>query len=313
MKAIQFDAYGGPEVLHLAEVAPPEPGPGEIRVAVRAAGVNGIDGKIRSGFLKDFMPVTFPSGTGLDAAGVVERVGDEVEGVAPGDRVFGNGRSTLAELAVLTSWALMPDGLSFEQAAGYPLPAETAMRILRLSGVQPGETLLVNGASGGVGSAAVQIARHRGITVIGAASEANHDYLRSLGAIPITYGEGLGDRVRQVAASGVDAALDIGGPGAVIELIKHTGAPARVVSLVDFTAEALGAKVSHTAEDFTGALAEVADLVRRHEFAIPVASSFPLAEAGAAQAASNAGHVAGRIVVTVPLWTSRSSAVASAA
>jgi len=300
MKAIQFDEYGGPEVLHLADVEPPQPGPGEIRIAVRAAGVNGIDGKLRAGFLKEVMPVTFPSGTGMDAAGVVERLGDGVSGVAVGDRVFGNGGDTVAESAVLTSWALMPGGLSFDQAAGYPLPAETAIRMLRLAAVQPGETLLVSGASGGVGSAAVQIARAGGVTVIGTACEPNQDYLRSLGAIPVTYGTGLAGRVRQVAPGPVDAALDIGGSGAVPELIEITGDPSRVVSIADFGAAALGAKITTAAEDFPGALAEVTGLIRRREFAIPVSRFFPLVDAGAAQASCALGHVAGRIVVTVP-------------
>lgn len=300
MKAIQFAEYGGPEVLHLADVEAPRPGPGEIRIAVRAAGVNGIDGKIRAGYLKDVMPVTFPSGTGLDAAGEVEAVGDGVTGVAVGDRVFGNGRDTLAESAILTSWAPMPDELSFSQAAGYPLPAETALRVLRLAGARPGETLLVSGASGGVGSAVVQIARYRGLTVIGTASPANQDYLRSLGAIPVTYGASLVARVRQAAPGPVNAAVDIAGSGVLPELIELTGDPARVVSIADFSAGQLGAQATFAADDFPGALAEVAGLIRAGAFAIPVARSFPLIDAAAAQDSCALGHVAGRIVVTVP-------------
>ncbi len=163
-------------------------------------GANSADGKIRAGYYRDSMPVGFPSGTGVDAAGTVDQVGAGVEGVVVGDRVFGNGRSTWAERAVLTSWAAMPGGLDFDQAAGYPLPAETAIRVLGLAQVKPGETLLVNGASGGVGSAVTQSARHRGITVIGIAGRTNlHGTLRRFGAIPVAYGDGLVDRVSQAA------------------------------------------------------------------------------------------------------------------
>jgi len=299
VKAVRFDEYGGPEVLYLADVEPPATGPGEIRIAVHAAGVNPADGNIRAGYYKDFLPLSFPSGTGVDAAGIVDEVGTGVAGVAVGDRVFGNGRSTWAEQAVLTSWAKMPDGLSFDQAAGYPLPAETALRILRLAQVRPGETLLVNGASGGVGSAVLQIARHRGITVVGIASEPNHEYVRRLGAIPAAYGDGLVDRVRQAAPGAIDAALDVAGSGVLRELIELTGDASRVVSIADFGAEALGAKLSARNEDFPAALNEVADLIRQRKFTTRVARSFPLAAAREAQESSALGHVAGRIVVTV--------------
>jgi len=299
VKAVRFDEYGGPEVLYVADVEPPAAGPGEIRIAVRAAGVNGVDCKIRSGYLKEFMPVSFPSATGVDAAGVVDQVGAGVEGVAVGDRVFGNGRGTWAEQAILTSWAKMPDWLGFDQAAGYPLPAETALRILRLARVKPGETLLVNGASGGVGSAVMQIARHRGVAVIGIASEPHHEYLRRFGAVPATYGDGLVDRVRRVSQGTIDAALDIAGSGVLPELIELTGDASRVVTIVDFGAEALGAKASWAAEDFPADLAEVADLIRQRKFATPVARSFQLADAAMAQEACALGHVAGRMVVTV--------------
>jgi NADPH:quinone reductase-like Zn-dependent oxidoreductase len=299
VKAIRFDEYGGPEVLYVADVEPPTAGPGEVRIAVHAAGANPGDGKIRAGYFKDFVPVNFPSGTGVDAAGIVDQVGAGVEGVVVGDRVFGNGRSTWAEQAILTTWAKMPGGLNFDQAAGYPLPAETAIRILSLAQVKPGETLLVNGASGGVGSAVTQIARHRGITVIGIASEPNHGYVRQFGAIPAAYGDGLVDRVSQAAPGAIDAALDIAGSGVLGELIELTGDASRVVSINDFGAEALGATLSVAIGDFPAALGEVADLIRQGKFAIPVARSFPLAAAGEAQESSALGHVAGRTVVTV--------------
>jgi NADPH:quinone reductase-like Zn-dependent oxidoreductase len=300
MKAVQFAAYGEPEVLDVVDVEEPHAGPGQIRIAVRAAGINGIDWKIRAGYMKDFMKLPLPAGTGKDAAGVVDEVGDGVEGVAVGDAVFGSGSNTLAEVAVLDHWALKPDGLSFEEAAGYPIPAETAMRILRQVGVEEGQTLLISGASGGVGSAVVQVARARGITVIGTAGAKNQDYLRSIGATPATYGDGLVERVRALAPDGVDAALDIAGSGVIPDLIELTGDPAKVLSIADFDAPKVGAQVSSTSENQSAAYAAAARLHSEGKFRLPVDRAFPLAQAAEAHAASQAGHAAGRTVVTVP-------------
>lgn len=299
MKAVQFGEYGGPEVLGLVEVDEPHAGAGQVRIAVRAAGVNGLDWKIRAGYLSEQMPIPLPAGTGLDASGVVDEVGDGVSGVAVGDAVFGAGSATFAEYAVLANWALKPEGLSFEEAAGYPVPVETSIRILDHLGVQAGETLLVSGASGGVGSATVQIARDRGITVIGTASERNHDYLLSLGAIPTTYGDGLVDRVRALAPDGIDAALDIAGSGVIPELIELTGDPSKVLSIADFSAPSLGAQISTGGSGAAAAFAEAARLFSADKLSIPVEKTFPLEQAAQAQAESAAGHAAGRIVVTI--------------
>lgn len=299
MKAVQFATYGEPEVLRLVDVDPPHAGPGQIRIAVRAAGVNGIDWKIRAGYMSEQRELTAPAGTGIDASGVVDEVGPDVEGVAVGDAVFGSGGATYAEQAVLSHWAAKPAGLSFEEAAGYPIPAETAIRILREVGVEPGQTLLVSGAAGGVGSATVQIARERGITVIGTASERNQDYLRSLGAVATTYGDGLAGRVRAIAPDGVDAALDIAGSGVIPELIELAGEPAKVLSIADFTAPDHGALVSFSSTDQAAAFAEAARLFEKGVFRLPVAGTYSLADAAGAQTASAAGHVAGRIVITV--------------
>jgi NADPH:quinone reductase-like Zn-dependent oxidoreductase len=299
MKAVQFAEYGGPEVLQLVEVAEPHAGTGEVRIAVRAAGVNGIDWKIRAGYMRAQRPLPLPAGTGMDAAGVVDEVGDGVRDVAVGDAVFGAGIATFAEFAVLTSWAIKPAGLSFEEAAGYPIPVETAMRILSQVGVQPGETLLVSGAAGGVGSAVLQIARQRGITVIGTASTRNQDYLRSLGALPTTYGDGLVERVRALAPGGVDAALDIAGSGIIPELIALTGDPAKVLSIGDFSAPQYGAQISTGPTNAAAAFTEAARMFTAGVFRIPVERTFPLAAAAEAQATSAAGHVAGKLVVTV--------------
>jgi len=270
-----------------------------VRIAVRAAGVNAIDWKIRAGYMGGGTPLSQPAGTGIDAAGTVDEVGDGVSDVDVGDEVFGSGSATFAEYAVLSSWVAKPEGLSFEEAAGYPIPVETAIRILDQVGVGSGETLLVSGAAGGVGSAVVQFARERGISVIGTASERNQDYLGSLGAVPTTYGPGLIERVRALAPDGVDAALDIAGSGVIPDLIKLTGEPSKVLSIADFSAPEHGAKVSTTSTNSAGAMAEAARLFSKGAFGMPVEKSFPLEAAAEAQAASEAGHVAGRIVVTV--------------
>lgn len=297
MKAAQFAEYGGPEVLRLVEVTEPHAGPGQVRIAVRAAGVNGIDWKIRAGFMREIIPLSLPAGTGIDAAGVIDETGEGVTGVAVGDPVFGSGSQTYAEHAVLSSWAALPSGLSFEEAAGFPTPIETAIRIINQVGVKPGQTLLVSGASGGVGSAVVQVARERGIDVIGTAGASNQDYVRSLGAVPTTYGDGLVGRVRAIAP--VDAALDLAGSGVIPQLIELTGDPARVLSIADFSAPSLGAQVSTDTLDMAGALAEAARLFTEGTFHLPVDQAFPLQDAAQAQTVSQAGHVAGRVIITI--------------
>jgi NADPH:quinone reductase-like Zn-dependent oxidoreductase len=299
MKAVRFAEYGGPEVLRLVDVVDPHAGPGQVRIAVRAAGVNAYDWKVRAGFMRDVRRISLPAGIGLDAAGVVDEVGDGVNGVAIGDEVFGQGSATYAEYAVLSHWAVKPAGLSFAEAAGYPSPVETAIRIINQVGVQPGQTLLVSGAAGGVGSAVVQIARQRGISVIGTAGAANQDYLRSLGAVATTYGDGFLGRVRAIAPDGVDAALDISGSGVIGDLIELTGEPSKVLSIADFSAPELGAKVSTGSTNQAGAYAEAARLFSTGDLHIPV-KTFRLTDAARAQAESQAGHVTGRLVITVP-------------
>ncbi|MFD8703384.1 NADP-dependent oxidoreductase [Kitasatospora sp. NPDC059648] len=295
MKKVSFAEFGGPDVLRLVDAEEPHAGPGRIRIAVRAAGVNPVDWRIREGQKLGAHPTVLPSGVGLDAAGVVDEVGEGVEGVEVGDRVFGEGAGTYAQFAVLSAWARMPEGLTFEEAAGYPSVVETALRILREVGVQPGQTLLVSGASGGVGSAVLQIARDRGITVIGTAGAANQDYLRSLGAVPTTYGEGWVDRVRQLGR--VDAALDLAGSGVIRELVELTGDPRKVITIADLGAPELGVRFSGVAGSVPAALAVAADLISRGKLHIPVEKSYTLAEAAAAHVDSRAGHSRGRRVI----------------
>ncbi|WP_328391642.1 NADP-dependent oxidoreductase [Streptomyces sp. NBC_00400] len=297
MKRVSFAEFGGPDVLQLVDVEEPHAGPGRIRIAVRAAGVNPADWRVREGQVLGAHPVELPSGVGLDAAGVVDEVGEGVEGVEVGDHVFGEGAGTYAEFAVLTAWSRMPEGLTFEEAAGYPSVVETALRIIREVGVQSGQTLLVSGASGGVGSAVLQIARDRGITVIGTAGAANQDYLRSLGALATTYGEGWVERVRQLGP--VDAALDLAGSGVIRELVELTGDPQKVISIADLAAPDLGVRFSGVAGSMPEALAEAAGLISRGKLHIPVEKSYTLAEAAAAHIDSHAGHTRGRRVMVV--------------
>ncbi|MEU1877886.1 NADP-dependent oxidoreductase [Streptosporangium sp. NPDC020072] len=297
MRKVSFAVFGGPDVLRLVDAEEPHAGPGKIRVAVRAAGVNPVDWRIREGQFQKARPIELPAGVGLDASGVVDEVGAGVEGVKVGDHVFGEGSSTYAEFAVLSAWAPMPKGLTFEEAAGYPSVVETALRVIDQVGVRPGQTLLVSGASGGVGSAVLQIARDRGITVIGTAGAANQDYLRGLGAVPTTYGEGWVERVRRLGH--VDAALDLAGSGVIRELVELTGDPQKVISIADLGAPEFGVRFSGVAGSVPDALAEAADLISRGKLHIPVEKSYTLAEAAAAHTDSQAGHTRGRRVIVV--------------
>ncbi|MFJ8825313.1 NADP-dependent oxidoreductase [Streptomyces sp. NPDC102467] len=302
MKKVSFAEFGGPDVLHLIDAEEPHAGPGQVRIAVRAAGVNPVDWRIREGQFQKrssaaHPPLELPAGVGLDAAGVVDEVGEGVEGVEVGDHVFGEGSSTYAEFAVVSAWARMPEGLTFEEAAGYPSVVETALRIIREVGVEPGQTLLVSGASGGVGSAVLQIARDRGITVIGTAGAGNLDYLRSLGALATTYGEGWAERVRLLGH--VDAALDLAGSGVIRELVELTGDPLKVISIADLEAPEFGVRFSGVAGSVPHALAEAADLISRGALHIPVEKSYSLDEATAAHIDSQAGHTRGRRVMVV--------------
>ncbi|MFI6861267.1 NADP-dependent oxidoreductase [Streptomyces sp. NPDC050421] len=297
MKKVSFAEFGGPDVLQLIDAEEPHAGPGRIRVAVRAAGVNPVDWRVREGQVLGAHPTELPAGVGLDAAGVVDEVGEGVDGIEIGDHVFGEGSSTYAEFAVLSAWARMPAGLTFEEAAGYPSVVETALRVIDQVGVRPGETLLVSGASGGVGSAVLQIARDRGIAVIGTGGASNQDYLRGLGALATTYGEGWAERVRRLGR--VDAALDLAGSGVIRELVELTGDPRRVVSIADLGAPEFGVRFSGVAGSVPEALAEAARLLSRGKLHIPVEKAYALTEAAAAHADSRAGHTRGRRVVVV--------------
>jgi NADPH:quinone reductase-like Zn-dependent oxidoreductase len=296
MKAVIFDKYGDPDVLHVGDVAEPHPGPGQVRIAVRAASVNPIDWKLRSGALAEVMPIDLPKAIGHDGSGVVDEVGEGAD-AAEGDAVFGFGVGfTTAEYAVLDDFTRKPDGLSFEEAAGFPVAVETAVRSLELLGLEPGQTVLVNGAAGGVGTATVQIARARGARVIGTASERNHDFLRELGAEPTAYGEGMVERVRDLG--GADIAVDTAGAGAIPELVEITGSPDRVITIADYSAPQYGVRVTGGQDGrYAQALAEAAKLSEEGKLSLPVARAFPFAEAAEAHRLSEGGHVRGKLVL----------------
>lgn len=212
MEAIVFEEFGGPEVLRLVETAKPQPGPGQVRVRVAAAGVNPLDHKIRNGWMQAVFPTPLPATPGAEFAGTVDALGEGVTDTAVGDEVLGwTATGAYAQYALSSAYAPKPAGLDWTAAAALPVATETAARVLALLGVRSGETLLVHGAAGVVGATAVQLAVAAGAEVVGTASPANHGYVRSLGATPVAYGEGLVGRVRAVAPRGVDAVFDAAG------------------------------------------------------------------------------------------------------
>src|SRR6185437_5517134 len=239
-RAVRFDAYGGADVLHVVEVDDPVPGPGQLLVRVKAAGINPGESKIRDGLLHERWPATFPSGQGSDLAGVVEAVGEGVDGFHAGDEVIGftDGRASQADLVIIEAENATPrpPGVPWEVAGGLFVAGATAWAVVRAVNLTEGDTVVVSGAAGGVGSLAVQLARRTGATVIGLASEHNHEWLRGHGVVPVTYGDGVAERVREAAPDGVDALIDTVG-GGYVKLALDLGVPAdRIDTIADFEA-----------------------------------------------------------------------------
>jgi len=298
MRALQYTKYGGPEVLEWADAPEPHAGPGEIRIAVRAASVNPVDWKTFTGAMAGDEPMTGTGYLGYDAAGVIDEVGEGVTGVSAGDEVLGRGQHTQAEYAVLDAWTAKQSSVDWAVAAAAGVAGETSERGLRLLDVTSGDTLFVDGGAGGVGAIAVQMAGARGATVIASSSEANHDYLRELGAVPVRYGEGVVDRVQEAAGGPVDAVFDIAGKTPVEDLVSLAPEPSQVVSIANFAAGAAGARVTSGREDSRpmDALAQVVDLLARNELVIQV-QTFPFDRAAEAYRISVDGHVRGKLVL----------------
>jgi NADPH:quinone reductase-like Zn-dependent oxidoreductase len=307
MQAVRFDEYGTVDVLDVREVPVPEPGRGEVLIRVKAAGLNPGEAKIRDGSLDARFPATFPSGQGSDFAGVVERPGADVTAFPPGTEVIGwvDTRSSQAEFVVADSrnLARKPAGLPWEVAGAIPIAGFTAWAMVKAAALKPGDTVVVVGAAGGVGSIAVQLAKRAGATVIGLASPSNHDWLKRHGVLPVAYGDGVADRIRAAAPNGnVDAFLDtFGGEYVELALNDLKVSPERVDTVVRFdAAEKYGVKT-----DGSGAgasvpnLAELAGLAADKDLEIPLAHTYPLTEVREAYTQLAKGHVRGKIVLVL--------------
>jgi NADPH:quinone reductase-like Zn-dependent oxidoreductase len=302
-KAVRFENYGGIDVLKIEDVARPVPGEGQVLVQVKAAGINPGEAKIREGLLHARWPATFPSGEGADLAGVVAETGPGVAGFSAGDEVIGwtDNRASHAEyvLAEAGNLTAKPAGLPWEVAGGLFVAGSTAYAAVRAVALSPGDTVVVAGAAGGVGSIAVQLARRAGATVIGLASEPNHAWLTAHGVIPVSYGDGVADRIRQ-AASQIDAFIDTVGGDYVRLAVEDLGvAPSRVDTIANFEAvEKYGIKAEGSAYAASAAvLAELAGLIAAGELEVPVAATFPLAEVQDAYRRLEQGHLLGKIVL----------------
>ncbi len=307
MKAIALRRYGGPEVLELSELPDPKLGADSVLVRIRAAGVNPVDSAVREGFLDRIYESHFPIVPGWDVAGEVVAVGPAVTEFVAGDAVLGYvqeydiHRGAYAELLSVRPWLLArkPTNMSWAEAAALPLAGLTAYqaltRTLRLS---RGEALVVHAAAGGVGSMAVQIAGILGARVIGTGSDASHDYLRSLGAEPMAYGEGLAERIRELAPDGVDAVLDLIGGEALQTSTRIVHTPTRIASIVDPRVTELGGRFVVVRQSVADLL-QLVEYVEEGKLTVHVSARFPLQEAAEAQRLIDARHTRGKIVLEV--------------
>lgn len=302
-RAVQYDNYGGTDVLEVREVPRPVAGPGQVVVAVRAAGINPGEAAIRNGAFAQRWPSTFPSGQGSDFAGVVVELGSGVSDWVVGDEVLGftHERASHAELVVTDAGNLAgkPAGLSWEQAGALHVVGTTAWAAVRALNLQSTDTVVVSGAAGGVGSLAVQLARRTGAKVIGLAGKANHDWLNSKGVLPVTYGDGVAERIKKAAPIGVDAFLDTYGGGYVDLAIELGVEPSRINTIIDFDAVARhGVLTIGNAEGSSaGVMAEFAALVAAGDVEMPIAATYPLDGVRAAYAELEQRHTRGKIVL----------------
>ena len=303
-KAVRFDDYGGVEVLEVRDVPRPQPGPDEVLVAVRAAGINIGEAKIRAGLVREIFPATFPSGEGSDLAGVVEEVGARVKGVTVGDEVIGytDNRASHAEYVLVDAANLTakPARVPWEVAGALFVAGTTGVATVRAVAPTAGEAVVIAGAGGGVGTFAVQLAVRTTARVIALASERHHAWLRERGARPVAYGEGVGERITEAAGeTPVAAFIDLVG-GGYVELALELGiATERIDTIVDFPAiEKYGVKGDGGAAVAGAAtLAELAEAIAAGDLVVPIQRTYPLDEVQAAFTELEAGHVAGKIVL----------------
>lgn len=302
-QAVKFDQYGGVDVLNVVEIPEPVAGPGQVVVQVVAASINPGEWKIRQGLLHERWPATFPSGEGSDFAGRVVAVGDGVSGIAVGDEVvgFSDERSAHATHVVVPVDQVTPKpaGLSWDVAGSLYVAGTTASAAVRAVSPEAGDTVVVSGAAGGVGSLVVQLLRAREVTVVGIAGPGNHEWLRSVGAVPVAYGDGLADRIRAAAPEGVHAFIDTYGPDYVELAIDLGVKPDRIDTIADFAAVAkYGVKAEGSGAAATvDVVAELAQLAASGKLEVPIAATYPLTEVRAAYAELEAGHTHGKIVL----------------
>ena len=302
-KAVRFDHYGGRDVLYVADIPMPVPGSGQVVVAVKATGINPGEIAIREGRLHEQFPATFPSGEGSDLAGVVTEVGDDVEQWAPGDEVLGYSwdRSSHASHVAVPANQLVrkPPALSWEVAGSLYVVGCTAYAAVRAIDAGPGDTVAVAAAAGGVGSIVVQLLRVRGARVLGIASPSNAEWLTSHGVVPVAYGDGLAERLRQAAEDGIDAFIDLFGPE-YVQLAADRGIdPDRIETIISFEkAGEVGAKTDGSATASTPeVLDEMAELVASGDIEVPVAATFPLEQVSEAFEVLERRHTRGKIVL----------------
>jgi NADPH:quinone reductase-like Zn-dependent oxidoreductase len=297
--AITYSRYGSPDVLTVTSADIPQPGPGQVLIRVRAVAVNPIDLKIRSGRMDGIIPVRFPVLPGWDVAGVVAAAGPGA-GAAVGDEVFGAASvGGYSEHALLDHPVAKPDGLSWEAAASVISVGEAAFRVLKHLGLKAGQTLLILGAGGSVGTIAVQLAAARGITVVGTAAEGDLERLTGLGATAVRYGDGWADRVRAAAPGGVDAVFDAAGAGLLADAIALAGDVGRVITIADDNAADHGVRFTGAdpADRAPEALPELAALMADGRLDVPIWRSYPLAQAAQAHADLEARRNHGKIVL----------------
>jgi len=297
-----YEAYGGPEVLELREVEEPQAGPGEVRVRIVVAGLNPVDWKIVAGASPSYARA-LPAGVGNDFAGIIDQVGEGVTGWAVGDEVFGGARHrALADFVTVDPATLRrkPEQLTWEQAGSLDIAGRTAVAAVEAVAVRADDTVLVSAAAGGVGVISSQLALATGATVIGTASEANHQFLRELGVIPVSYGEGLADRIRSLAPAGITAVLDHHGRETVDLAIELGVDPSRVNTIADkpYAAEH-GMKTDGGGEAPGDALDRVVELAVAGRLVLPIDTVYPLERARDAYEQLRAGHLRGKIVIRV--------------